>query len=126
MAEEKKILIVDDDHEMANALRRVLINQKKYIVDTVYDGLAVEPKYAEFKPDLILLDLRMPGMDGFEVCERLRKDPSAKDVKIMVVSGALDLDCVERFMKAGANDYITKPFRNESLAFKVERLLSTA
>ena len=124
MADLKKILIVDDDHEMANALRRVLVNQKIYAVDIAYDGVSAEAKFAAFKPDLILLDLRMPGMDGYEVCVRLRKDPAAKDVKIVVVSGALDMDSVERFMKAGANDYLTKPFRNEFLALKVERLLA--
>ena len=123
MADPKKILIVDDDHEMSNALRRVLVNQKKYMVDVAYDGLAAEAKFAEFRPDLILLDLRMPGMDGFEVCQRLRMDPAANHVKIIVVSGALDMDYVERFMKAGANDYLTKPFRNEFLLLKVERLL---
>lgn len=125
MSELKRILIVDDDHEMSNALRRVLVNQKKYEVDVAYDGLAAEAKFAEFKPHLILLDLRMPGMDGLEVCVRLRKDPAGQDVRIIVVSGALDMDCVERFMEAGANDYLTKPFRNEFLALKVERLLDS-
>ncbi|MEI6437880.1 MAG: response regulator [Candidatus Omnitrophota bacterium] len=123
MADLKRILIVDDDHEMANALRRVLANQKKYTIDIAYDGLSAESKFAEFKPDLILLDLRMPGMDGYEVCQRLRKDPAANNVKIIIVSGALDMDYVDRFMKAGANDYLTKPFRNEFLALKVGRLL---
>ncbi|MBF0594800.1 MAG: response regulator [Candidatus Omnitrophica bacterium] len=123
MADLKKILIVDDDHEMANALRRVLMNQKKYTVEVCYDGPAAEQKVREFHPDLILLDLKMPGMDGYEVCVRLRQDPATKDLKIIVVSGALDMDSVERFMKAGANDYLTKPFRNEFLILKVERLL---
>lgn len=122
-AEQKKILIVDDDKEMVSALRRVLIHQKKYVIEVAYDGFSAGQKFAEFKPDLILLDLRMPGMDGYEVCAHLKKDPQAKKVKIIIISGALDMDGVEKFMKLGANDYLTKPFRNEFLVLKIERLL---
>ena len=122
---QKRILIVDDDREMVSAMRRTLHAQQKYVIDVAFDGFSAGQKFAEFKPDLILLDLRMPGMDGYELCTRLRKEGVAggRDVKIIVVSGALDMDSVERFMKAGANDYLTKPFRNEFLVLKVSRFL---
>jgi excisionase family DNA binding protein len=120
---KKRVLIVDDDKEMVNATKRVFLNHGDFEVEAAFDGFAAGQKFSEFKPDLILLDVKMPGMDGFEVCQRLRKDPAGKDVKIIVVSGALDMDGMERIMKLGANDYLTKPFRNEFLMIKAERVL---
>ena len=119
----KKILIVDDEKEMVNTIRRALASVKDVVMDAVYDGLAVAAKFAEFKPDLILLDMRMPGLDGQQVCTLIRKDPAGQDVKIIMISGAMDMDAVERVAKAGANDFLAKPFRNEFLKLKVERIL---
>jgi excisionase family DNA binding protein len=118
-----KILIVDDDREMASATRRALTLRGIFEIEVAYDGFAAGQKFAEFKPHLILLDVKMPGMDGYDVCAQIRKDPNGKDVKIIVVSGALDMDGMEKVMKLGANDYLTKPFRNEFLLMKVERVL---
>ncbi|MBF0485607.1 MAG: response regulator [Candidatus Omnitrophica bacterium] len=120
---QKKVLIVDDDKEMVNAIRRVISSQNHFQVDIAYDGFMAGQKFAEFKPDLVLLDIKMPGIDGYEVCQRIRKDPDSKHVKIIVISGALDMDGMERIMQLGANDYLTKPFRNEFLIMKVERVL---
>ncbi len=119
-----KVLIVDDDREMTNAIRRVLANRGIFEIDVAYDGFTAGHKFAEFKPDLILLDIKMPGVDGYEVCQQIRKDPNGKDVKIVVVSGALDMEGMERIMRMGANDYLTKPFRNEFLMMKIERVMS--
>lgn len=118
-----KVLIVDDDKEMVSAIKRVLLSHQGFEVDVAFDGFSAGQKFAEFKPDLILLDIKMPGVDGFEVCARLRKDPASRGVKIIVVSGALDMDGMERVMALGANDYMTKPFRNEFLLMKIERVL---
>ncbi|NTV28965.1 MAG: response regulator [Candidatus Omnitrophica bacterium] len=118
-----RVLIVDDDHEMTNAIRRVLLNRGLFEIDVAYDGFTAGKKFAEFRPGLILLDIKMPGMNGFEVCQQIRQDPASKDVKIVAVSGALDMDGVESIMRLGANDYLTKPFRNEVLLMKIERLL---
>ncbi|MBF0570142.1 MAG: response regulator [Candidatus Omnitrophica bacterium] len=120
----KKILVVDDDKEMVSAIQRVLLNEEKYDIALAYDGFEAGQKFAEFKPDLILLDIRMPGLDGFEVCSRLRQDPQGQGVKIVIISGVLDMDAVEKIMKIGANDYLTKPFRNEFLIRMVERILA--
>ena len=65
----------------------------------------------------------MPGLDGHEVCTRVRQDPAGREVKIIMISGAMDMDAVERVAKAGANDFLAKPFRNEFLRLKVERIL---
>ncbi|MBF0619595.1 MAG: response regulator [Candidatus Omnitrophica bacterium] len=122
-AGQKKILIVDDDREMVSAFRRALMGNKKYTIDVAYDGFAAGQKFADFKPDLILLDVKMPGIDGYEVVRRLRADPAGKDVKVIIISGTLDMDSVERIVKAGANDFLSKPFRNEYLRLKVDRML---
>ncbi|MBF0122971.1 MAG: response regulator [Candidatus Omnitrophica bacterium] len=121
----KKILVVDDDKEMVSAIRRVLANQKKYEIDAAYDGFTAGQKFVEFKPDLVLLDIRMPGLDGYEVCSLLRQNPASQGVKVIIISGALDMDGVEKIMKIGANDYLTKPFRNEFLVMLVERVLAS-
>ena len=121
----KKIFIVDDDKEMVSAIRRVLANQKKYEIDVAYDGFTAGQKFVEFKPDLVLLDIRMPGLDGYEVCSLFRQNPASQGVKVIIISGALDMDGVEKIMKIGANDYLTKPFRNEFLVMLVERVLAS-
>jgi excisionase family DNA binding protein len=119
----KKILIVDDDKEMVSAIRRVLANQRKYEIDVAYDGFTAGKKFVEFRPDLVLLDIRMPGLDGYEVCSLLRQNPETQGIKVIIISGILDMDAVEKIMKIGANDYLTKPFRNEFLVMLVERVL---
>jgi CheY-like chemotaxis protein len=106
----KKILIVDDEKEMVNTIRRGLSSVKDLMIEAAYDGKSAVEKFAEFKPDLILLDMRMPGLDGYEVCATIRKDPGGKEVKIIMISGAMDMDAVERVAEAGANDFLAKPF----------------
>ncbi len=119
----KKILIVDDEKEMVNTTRRALASVKDLQIDAAHDGPAAIAKFSDFKPDLILLDMRMPGLDGYEVCSRIRKDPAGQDVKIIMISGVMDMDAVEKVAAAGANDFLAKPFRNEFLVLKVERIL---
>ncbi|NLE65748.1 MAG: response regulator [Elusimicrobia bacterium] len=119
----KKVLVVDDDQEMAHAIRRVLLNHKTFEVDLAFDGVTACEKAVEFQPDLVLLDVRMPGMDGFEVCSRLKNDPRTASAKVIVVSGALDMEAVAKLIGIGANDYITKPFRNEFLHMMIMRVL---
>ena len=120
---KRKILIVDDDKEIVSAIRRALMSIKDIIVDTAYDGPGAKFKFDEFKPDLVLLDMRMPGTDGYELCAAIRQHPAGKNVKIIIVSGIMDMDGLEKVVKMGANDFLAKPFRNEFLQLKVERML---
>jgi two-component system OmpR family response regulator len=119
----KRILVVDDEKEMVNTIRRALSSVKDIAIDAAHDGLGAIAKFSAFDPDLILLDMRMPGMDGYEVCTAIRKDPAGQKVKIIMISGAMDMDAVEKVANAGANDFLAKPFRNEFLQLKVERIL---
>jgi excisionase family DNA binding protein len=120
---KKKVLIVDDDRELVSAIRRALFPVKGIIIDVAYDGFSAGQKFTEFKPDLVLLDMRMPGLDGYEVCSLIRKDPAARDVKIIIISGMMDMDSLEKVAAMGANDFLAKPFRNEFLRLKVERII---
>ena len=126
MSEKRKILIVDDDKEMVAVMNRILVHDDhSYQLDVAYNGKEALSKLDEFFPDLVLLDVRMPEMDGFAFCEQMKASEKHQNVKVIVVSGALDMDSVDKFMKLGANDYLTKPFRNEFLLMLVERVLSS-
>jgi two-component system, sensor histidine kinase and response regulator len=112
------ILIVDDTPANLELLAGML-KERGYRVRPVPSGqLALNAAHAE-PPELILLDIRMPGMDGFEVCRRLKADPSLKDIPVLFISAATDIkDKMEAFT-AGGLDYISKPFQVEEVHARV-------
>ena len=117
------ILVVDDTPANLRLLTRIL-QENDYHVRPVPDGgLALAAAQAKL-PDLVLLDIRMPGMDGFQVCEKLKSDPGSQDVPIIFISA---LDAVEdkvRAFSVGGVDYITKPFQAEEVIARVENHLN--
>ena len=119
---KKSILIVDDDEFMVNAIRRALSEGDAYEMDSAGDGFAAGQKFITKKPDLVILDLRMPKVDGYQLCKAIRNDPNNKHVKILIVSGIID-DAGKGLKEMGADDYLKKPFDNKDLCAKVERLL---
>ena len=119
---KKRILIVDDDRGMVHAIKRVLVTGGKFEIEAAYDGFDAGRKFSEFKPDLVLLDIKMPGLDGYEVCSLIRKDTANKDVKILIMSGIIDEEGAKRVMKLGADDYLAKPFDNKELKMKLQNL----
>lgn len=120
----KKILIVDDDKGIINAMKRILMADNQFDIETADDGFDAGRKFSDFKPDLIILDIKIPGLDGYQVCSYIRKDLANKDVKILAISGILDEEGVKRIVKLGADDYLPKPFDNETLKTKIEKLLN--
>jgi excisionase family DNA binding protein len=120
---KKKILIVDDDRGIVSSLQRVLMMEEKYIIEAAYDGFEAGKKFSEFKPDFIILDICMPGLDGYQVCEKLRQDTNNKHVKILVISGMSDPQEIKKIMDLGANDYLQKPYSNEVLQQKINSIL---
>jgi len=120
---KKRILIVDDDQGIVSSLHRVLMMDDKYIIEAAYDGFQAGRKFFEFKPDFIILDICMPGLDGYQVCSNIRKDPNNKHVKILVISGLSDPQEIKKVMDLGANDYLQKPFSNEILQKKINNIL---
>lgn len=112
-----KILVVDDSATMRNFLTRVL--EGDYDVETASDGVECITKYMALKPSVILLDLLMPGMDGFDVIEKIRNTIDDQDVIIIVLTGQDEQEIKARALNSGANDYLTKPFHVVELKARV-------
>jgi two-component system cell cycle response regulator len=109
MEKTSTILIVDDDPIGRETLNALLTNQE-YELAFAADGLEAFNKAVQLMPDVILLDVMMPGIDGFEVCRRLRKDTSLANVPIIMLTSLDDRDSRLRGIEAGADDFISKPF----------------
>jgi DNA-binding response OmpR family regulator len=118
----KKILVIDDDVEVVEL---VCFNLKKagYSIGTAGDGIDALKKARSLAPDLILLDLMLPGLDGFAVCEILRRDPATAAIPIIMLTALSSELSRLAGMDCGANDYLTKPFSPRLLVARVEKLL---
>ena len=112
-----KILVVDDSPTNIKLLMKIL---EDYVIEYSSCGDDALVKALEFRPDLILLDVIMPGMDGYEVCRRLRSNPSMARTKIIMVSAKILLSERLKGYEAGADDYVTKPFEVDELRAKVK------
>ena len=121
--DKKRILIVDDDKSMVDSIQRLLIREKIYDLDVAYDGFEAGEKFAIFRPDLVILDIMMPGLDGYKVCSRIRSNPQNKNVKILFISATIDQNAVEEIKKSGADDYLAKPFNTKELKEKIVSLV---
>jgi len=112
------ILIIDDESDSRTLLRTLLI-EHGYRVRAADGGELALATIAETRPDLILLDIRMPGMNGFEVCRRLKNRLDTQDIPVMFISASSDLDEKVEGLRLGAVDYVTKPFQREELLARV-------
>ncbi len=117
-----KILIIDDDPDLC-ALVGTVLNRDGYEVDVAYDGHAGLEKVQAFKPDLILLDVMMPGGSGWDVCEQLRE---AGNAPIIFLSARGSESDIVRGLNLGADDYISKPFRRHEMVARIEAVLRRA
>ena len=122
-ASPARILVVDDQPSNIQVVGSVLGKLGHEIVPAS-DGPSALKRVAIRKPDLILLDLLMPAMDGFEVCRRLRENPDWNDVPVIFLSAADDKDLIVRALDAGGVDYITKPFNQAELVSRVRTQLA--
>lgn len=118
----KKVLIVDDEPTTVQLLEYVL-EKNNYDSISAFSGLKAIEKVKEEKPDLILLDVMMPGMDGIEVCQTLKEDASTKDIPIIFLTALGQESDVVRGLKIGASGYITKPFNPSDLMAQVNMLI---
>lgn len=118
-----KILIVDD--VMSNVLLlKVLLTNEKYSIVTASNGLEALTQVKETKPDLILLDVMMPGMDGFEVAQELKKNPETIEIPIIFLTALNSTGDIVKGFQVGANDFISKPFNKEELIIRVRHQIS--
>ena len=118
----KKILVVDDDPEVVELL---CFNLKRvgFAIGTATNGVEALKKARSLLPDLILLDLMMPELDGFAVCEILRRDTALASVPIIMLTAASSGLARLAGLESGANEYLTKPFSVKQLISRIEDLL---
>ena len=118
----KKILIVDDDIYMQDLLTEIL-SREEYETETASSGFEAGTKVVKFKPGLVILDLIMPLMSGFEVCRMIKEDPDTSHIKILALTGYDTEENRKKIMEAGADGYMTKPVERVVLLRHVENLL---
>ncbi len=117
-----KILIVDDEPNIVLSLE-FLMQSKGYSVAVARNGEQALRLASEFRPQLVLLDVMMPLVNGFEVCRRLRADPQQRGLKILILTARGRESEVKRGLNEGADAYVTKPFATQELIAAVEELL---
>jgi CheY-like chemotaxis protein len=116
-----RILVVEDQDSIRRMIE-ALVSARGYKVTAVNSGTKAIDVASTDPPDMVLLDLMIPGYDGFEVCRRLRSDPATKRVPILVISAMDDPDARTRATAAGATAYYTKPFSPIALLKEIDRL----
>jgi len=121
----KKVLIVDDERNIVTALE-FLLQKNGYEVRVAATGEEALTQLDAFRPDLVLLDVMMPKVSGYEVCQRVRSRPDWKGTKIVMLSAKGREVEVSKGMSLGADLYVTKPFSNTELVATIGRLLSGA
>jgi len=119
----KKVLIVDDEPNIVAALE-FLLEKNGYQVQVAANGEEALAKLDDFSPDLVLLDVMVPKMSGYEVCQRMRAQPKWRDIKIVMLSARGREVEVEKGMSLGADLYVTKPFSSAELVATIGGLLS--
>ncbi len=118
----KTVLVVDDQPDNVFILQDRL-EREGFTVLTAYDGQTCIAKAAEEQPDLILLDVMMPGLSGFDVCRQLTKSPETKLIPVIMVTALTDAEDMKEGLQAGAYDYIKKPFNRVELIARVNSAL---
>ena len=117
-----KILIVDDTETMRLAERMMLAGEG-YEIEIAEDGLEALDKIASARPDLVLMDIMMPRMDGIECCRRIKGEEKTKDIKVVMVTTKSEYERVKEAFAAGCDDYITKPIDKTELISKLRDLM---
>ena len=117
-----RVLIADDNEANVELLEAYLADMDVEVAVDV-DGQDTLDKAASFHPDLILLDVMMPKLSGFEVCEKLKRDPATKQIMILMVTALNEHGDMERAVDAGTDDFLSKPVDKMSLVKRVENML---
>ena len=119
-----KVLIVDDEENIRKVIRRALLKALPGAeIHQTKDGFEAGKLAMDVVPDLIILDLMIPHVDGFKVCASIKQDARLKDIRVLAITGQDTEENRQRIMKEGADDYLAKPFGSKELMEKVRRLL---
>ena len=122
-AARKSRVLIADDNEPNRELLEVYLAEIDCEIATAIDGRDTLDKVAAFRPDVILLDVMMPKLSGFEVCQRLKSDPSTSPIMILMVTALGELGDIERAVEAGTDDFLSKPVNKVELVKRVENML---
>ena len=120
---KKKVLIVDDDQDLVDLIQDGFERDGRFDIRTANNGFDAGMGVKEFRPDVVVLDVMLPDINGQEVCQRVRNDPTMDTVKILCISGMVEQDKVKDLMAAGANEFMQKPFAIDDLVTRALSLL---
>ncbi|MBZ0269890.1 response regulator [bacterium] len=118
----ERIFVVEDESDIAKVLEYNL-QREGYQVEVMADGAEAVDRIVEVAPDLVLLDLMLPGMDGLEVCRTLKQDPAARDIPVIMLTAKDEETDIVLGLELGADDYVTKPFAPRELLARVKAVL---
>ena len=118
----ERILVVDDTETM-RSFGNILLTGQGYSVETADDGMEALNKVDEFDPDLVLLDLMMPNLNGIECCRRIKSSEATRDIKVVMVTSSGEYPRISEAFAAGCDDYVVKPIDRTELLLKVKELL---
>ena len=121
---QRRVLVVDDDPGLVEIMVEFLGSTGEYELATAVNGFAAGIQVMKFCPDLVLLDLMMPYIDGFEVCKQLKANPETKDIIVLVITGYTEGGNMEKALACGADYCMAKPFRMADLKAKVDGLFA--
>ena len=117
-----RILVVDDNVQNLELLQAYL-EEIDCVTESAYDGEEALAKVAEFGPDLVLLDIMMPKMSGFEVCRRMKNDPKTAHIPVIMVTALTEFADIERGIDSGTDDFLSKPINKLELLTRVRTML---
>lgn len=120
----RRLLIVDDDEVIVKNVADFFGTDANYECAAASDGYEAGLQVMRFEPDMIILDLVMPNIDGFEVCRKIKSDPDTQHIKILVVTAHAEEGQKEKIMACGADDFLAKPFTFKELKERVEALFA--
>lgn len=120
---ETSRILIADDNEPNRELLEVYLADLDCQIATAIDGQDTLAKVASFGPDVILLDIMMPKLSGFEVCQQLKADPATRGIMILMVTALGELGDIERAVEAGTDDFLSKPVNKVELVKRVENML---
>jgi len=122
-SQRKRILVVDDDPQIVELFLDVLGKLEEYEVRAARTGYDAGMLTEQFRPHLILLDFMLPDINGNVVCERIRANNDLADTRIILISGVVNQDEIDKLLKAGADEFVKKPFNIEKLVSRIGELL---
>jgi excisionase family DNA binding protein len=119
----RKVLLVDDDTELVEVMTKFLEEDGRFEVKIATTGFDAGMLVKEYRPDMLVLDVMLPDINGKEVCQRVRADSTMEDVRILCISGMIEEDKIQDLRLAGADDFMHKPFDAEMLIDRMCKML---